>query len=158
MTERSNLGTRGVVLLAVFVAGVVGVFSFGLRAGKVEVVNDQRPEVLPTDRGTAVVAVLRETGGWSLFGVRITDSTPHVEVRFQTEPGCSGLLRSGDPWPSAFPQCSSPVKIVGTVSGLGVTPSGDSLVGVEFDVSRACFELLDRGAAWPTNDPECTFR
>jgi hypothetical protein len=158
MTARSNLGTRGVVTLVVLVAGVIGVFSFGFHTGKVEVVNDGRPEVLPADSGAAVVAVLRESGGRSLFGVHITDSTPYVEVRFRTAPGCSELLRSGDPWPTSFPQCSSPVKIVGKVRALGVTTSGESLVGVEFKVPRACFDLLRRGMTWPTTDPECTIR
>jgi hypothetical protein len=158
MKVGSNLGTRGVVVLVVLVAGVVGAFAFGLHAGKVVVVQDQRPEVLPTDRSTAVVAVLRESGGRSLFGVRIAASTSYVEVRFLTEPGCSGLLREGDPWPTSLPQCSSSVKVVGKVRGLGVATSGDSLVGVEFKVPRACFELLGRGMAWPTTDPECTVR
>jgi hypothetical protein len=155
MKPRSNLGARGVVVLVLLVVGVVGAFSFGLHAGKVQVVNDERTEVLPTHSGTAVVAVLHESGGWSLFGVRVADSTPYVEVRFLTQPGCSGKLRSGDTWPTSLPQCSSPIKIVGTVRGLGVTTSGDSVVGVEFEVSRACFELLGRGMAWPTTDAEC---
>ena len=158
MKTRSNLGTRGVVVLVVFVLGVVGVFWFGLDTGKVEVVKDERPEVLPTERGTALVAGLRKSGGWSLFGVDITNSTSYVEVRFLTDPGCSGLLRSGDPWPASFPQCSGPLKIVGKVRGLGVTPSGDSIVGVEFEVPRACFELLGRGMVWPIPDPECSIR
>jgi hypothetical protein len=158
MKARSNLGTRGVVVLVVLVASVVGVFWFGLHQGTVQVVNDPRPEVLPPHRGTAVIAVLGESGGRSLFGIRISDSTPYVEVRFLTEPGCSGLLRPGDPWPTSFPQCSSPVKVVGKVGALGVTTSGDSLVGVEFAVPRACFKLLARGMAWPTTDPDCIIR
>ena len=158
MKARSNLGTRGVMVLVVLVAGVFGVFWFGLHQGTAQVVNDPRPEVLPPDSGTAVVAVLRESGGWSLFGIRIADSTPYVEVRFLAEPGCSGLLRPGDSWPTSLPQCSSPIKIVGKVGGLGVTPSGDSLVGIEFEVPRSCFELLGRGMAWPTTDPNCPTR
>ncbi len=148
----------GVVLVAVvvLVAGIVGVFSLGLHAGTSRVVNDQRPEVLPARRGVAVVGALREAGGWSLLGVHMADSTRYVEVRFLTEPACSGLLQSGDPWPTSFPQCSSPVKVVGTVRALGVATSGDALVGVEFEVSRACFELLGRGMAWPTADAACT--
>ena len=158
MKARSNLGTRAVVVLVVLVAGVVGALWFGLHQGTVQVVNDPRPEVPPPHRGTAVIAVLRESGGWSLFGIRIADSTPRVEVRFLAEPGCSGLLRPGDSWPTSFPQCPSPVKIVGKVGALGVTPSGDSLIGVEFEVPRAYFELLGRGMAWPTTDPSCTIR
>ncbi len=155
MTTRSSLGTRGVVTLVVLVAGVLGALFVGLHSGRVEVVSDPRPEVLPTDNRTAVVAVLRESGGWSLFGARITDSTRHVEVRFLTGPGCSGLLQPGDPWPTTFPECSSPVEVAGKVGTLGVTPSGDSLIGVEFEVSRACFKLLDQGMTWPITDPEC---
>ena len=158
MKTRSNLGTRGVVVLVVLVASVVVALWFGLHQGTVQVVNDPRTEVLPPPRGTAVIAVLRESGGRSLFGIRIADSTTYVEVRFLTEPGCSGLLRPGDPWPTSFAQCSSPVKIVGKVRGLGVTTSGDSLIGVEFEVSRSCFESLGRGMAWPTTDPHCTVR
>jgi hypothetical protein len=158
MKARSNLGTRGVVVLVVLVASVVGALWFGLHQGTVQVTNDPRPEVLPPNRGTAVIAVLRESGGRSLFGIRITASTRYVEVRFLTEPGCSALIQPGDPWPTSFAQCSSPVKIAGKVAGLGVTPSGDSLIGVEFAVPRACFELLGRGMAWPTTDPNCADR
>ncbi len=156
MTARSTLGTRGVLALGLLVLGVAGLLWSGLAAGTAEVVNDDRPEVIPTERGVALVAGLRESGGWSLFGVDITKSKSSVEVRFLTEPGCSGLLRSGDPWPTSFPQCSTPITVVGTVGGLGVTPSGDSMVGVEFEVPRACFDRLERGMAWPNPDRACS--
>ncbi|MEY2523935.1 MAG: hypothetical protein QOJ66_2500 [Ilumatobacteraceae bacterium] len=42
MDARSNLGTRGVVVLVVLVASVVGVFWFGLHQGTVQLVDDQR--------------------------------------------------------------------------------------------------------------------
>ena len=157
---RTSQGSRrGIVLVAVvvLVACVVVVFSLGSHT-TATIVNDPRPEVLPARRGIAVVGALREAGGRSLFGVRLSDSTRYVEVRFLTEPACSRLIQPDDPWPTSFPQCSSPVKIVGTVRALGITTSGDSLVGVEFEVPRACFELLSRGMAWPTTAPACTIR
>lgn len=155
LDHHSRRPAAGVAPIATLV--VVGAaLWFGAHVG--HAARDQHPEVLPRRRDTAVVAGLRETGGWSLFGVRITGSTAHVEVRLLADPGCAERLRSGDPWPAHVPQCASPVSTVGTVSGLGVTLSGESLVGVDFDVSQACFRLLELGAAWPTTDRNCTVR
>ena len=137
---------------------IVGAVFYGLHGGTVGVRTDDGAVIPPPHRGAAVVAFLRESGGFSPLGVRIADSTHYVEVHFLTEPGCSSLLHSGDPWPTTHSQCSSPVTIVGTVRGLGIASSGDSLVGVEFEVPRACFELLKPGMGWPSTVPQCTLR
>jgi hypothetical protein len=155
MKTRSNFGAGGVAALVVV---IVGAIIFGLHGGKVEVVPDTRPVIQPPQSGAAVVAFLRTSGGHSLFGLRIVDSTHLAEVQFLTGPGCSALLYSGDPWPTDHAPCASPVKVAGHVSGLGNTASGDSLVGVEFTVTRACFELLKPGMSWPPTIAECTVR
>jgi hypothetical protein len=154
LKPRSPVGVSGIVVL---VLALVGLAFLGLRPGRTEVRSDQGPVITPPDSGAAVVAFLRESGGFSLLGLRFTDSTHYVEVKFITGPGCSGLVSSGDPWPTSFPECSSPVALVGEVGGTGVTMSGDSLVGVQFEVPRACFELLAPGMAWPPDLPECHF-
>lgn len=155
MQTRSNFGAGGVLAL---VGVIVGVMFFGLYWTRVEVVKDKHPVVPSPESGAAVVDVVRESGGFSPLGVRIADSTHYAEVQFLTEPGCSALLHSGDPWPSGYEQCPSPVSVVGQVSGLGITASGESLVGVEFKVTRACFDLLRPGMGWPPTLPECTRR
>jgi hypothetical protein len=153
MQARSNFGAGGILAL---VGVIVGMVFFGLYWSRVEVVQDKRPVIPPPESGAAVVAFVRESGGFSPLGVRIADSTHYAEVQFLTGPGCTALLHSGDPWPTGYTQCSSPVKIVGQVSGLGVTASGESLVGVELTVARACFELLKPGMDWPPTLPQCT--
>jgi hypothetical protein len=146
------VGIGGIVALTVLTAGLVFVV---LRPGSTEVVVDDATPIAPPEDGSAVIGSLRESGGFSLFGLRITDSTHYVEVQFITEPGCSLLVDPGDPWPTPYPQCSSPVGIVGKVGGLGTTMSGDSLVGVQIKVPGYCYDLLERGMAWPPDHPEC---
>ena len=155
MKARSTFGAGGALVLVVVIVGVV---FLGLHGGTVEVRTDDGPVTPPPRRGAAVVAFLRESGGFSPLGIRITDSTHYAEVQFLTEPGCSSVLRSGDPWPTTDAQCSSPVTIAGKVRSLGITASGDSLVGVEFEVPKACFELLKTGMGWPSSIPQCTLR
>ena len=152
MKPRSPLGTAGVVALVVLAAGLA---FYGLRPGEAEVVVDQGPPVVPPQSGAAVVAYLRETGGFSLFGIRFADSTHHVEVQFLTEGDCSALISGDDPWPTPYPQCTGPVEMVGTVGGLGLDISGRSLVGVEMEVPRACYERLEPGMGWPPDLPQC---
>ena len=154
MTRHSNART-GLYLLVAFLALLAALLSVGLHVNNSEVVTDQPAEVLPVRNGQPVVAVLRESGGLSLFGIRINRGAQHVEVRLLAPRGCSGRLRTGDPWPSPIAQCSTAATIAGTVRGFGTTPSGDSLIGVEFEVSRTCFEHLRRGMTWPPTDPEC---
>jgi hypothetical protein len=149
MKQRFALGLALVLLLG-------GVAFYGLRSARTEVASSEDPVVTPPETGAAVVAFLRESGGFSLLGIRFADSTHFVEVQFITEPGCSRLVTSGDPWPTPYPQCVSPVGMAGEVRGLGITVSGNSLVGVEFEVPRACFELLAPGMAWPTSLRECS--
>jgi hypothetical protein len=147
------LRAGGIVAL---VSVIVGAVALGLGGGTRQVVIDPHPVIPPPDSGAAVIAALRQSGGRSLLGIRISDSKHYVEVEFLTGPGCSGQLRSGDAWPTGYAQCASNVRVVGRVSGLGITASGASLVGVEFEVVRSCFELLKPGMGWPPAPPECT--
>ncbi len=142
----------GAVVAFILLAAMVFV---ALRPGSTEVVVDDATPIAPPEAGAAVVASLRQSGGFSPFGLRITDSTHYVEVQFVTEPGCLALVDSGDPWPMPYPECSSPVEMVGEVGGLGRTLSGDSLVGVQIKVPGDCYNLLERGMTWPSGHPEC---
>lgn len=146
------MGVGGIVALVMLTAGVA---YYVLSSGTAEVAIDEGSGVTVLEDGSAVVASLRESGGFSLLGLRFADSTHYVEVQFTTEPGCSDLIAGDDPWPTPYPQCSTPVEMVGTVGGLGVTMSGRSLVGVQITIPRECHELLAVGMAWPTGFPEC---
>jgi hypothetical protein len=116
----------------------------------------ERAQVIPPPpRGIVVLASLREAGGLSMFGVRIVDATHYADVLFLTNPDCSRSIGQGDHWPTSDSPCTSPVPIVGTVSGIGTTASGDPLIGVEFEVARACFAQLHPGMDWPPNLREC---
>jgi hypothetical protein len=81
-----------------------------------------------------VVAFLLKDGGSSLFGLRLVDSTHHVEVHFLADPGCAPLLESDESWPTPHPECTGPAGLSGKVGTLGTTMSGRSLVGVQFTV------------------------
>jgi hypothetical protein len=93
--------------MVALVLALGGLAFYGLRPSRTEVVLDDGQVVVPQEDGAAVVDVLRESGGFSLCGLRFADSTHYVEVEFITGPGCSGLVGSGDPWPAPYPECSS---------------------------------------------------
>ncbi len=139
-------------IVALLVAGLALV---GLGGSKVETHTDG-PAIAPPDSGEPVVAALRESGGWAPLGLHVVDSTHSVEVWFVDQPGCSGKIHSGDRWPTGHPECSGHAGIAGTVRGLGVTPQGGSIVGVEFTVSGACYARLKLGDVWPPKFPQCT--
>jgi len=100
---------------------------------------------------------LLQSGGFSPFGIQITDSTHYVEVQFITQPVCLEMVDSGDPWPTPYPERTSPVEVVGEVGGSGRTMSGEFLVGVQIKVPGDCYDLLERGMKWPPDHPECLF-
>jgi hypothetical protein len=142
----------GIVVLVLLVVGAV---VLALHPGTTEVAVDDSPPVEPPADGTAVIASLRAPGGFSLFGMQIIDPTHTIEVVFLTGPGCSAVLASGDPWPTPHPECASKVDVAGEVGSLGVTATGESLVGVTFTLSGGCYRLLEHGMAWPPDLPEC---
>jgi len=152
MRARATKIAAGVVASIVLIAVLA---ALELRPIRSEIVADDSQAVELPEPGSAIVTVLRESGGLSLLGLRIKDATHHVEVQFLAGPGCAELLNGGDPWPTRHPECTAPIDIVGYVGGLGITQSGDSLVGVQFEVPRACFEQLVTGMAWPPDLPEC---
>lgn len=152
MAPRNTANTGGLVAVIAMIA-IAGLFV--LRPGTTEVsISDEGP-ITPPERGEAVVARLRETGGLSFFGLGITDSTHYAEVLFTTDPDCAALLQSEETWPTPHPECPAPVELVGEVATTGRTITGDSIVGVEFTVPGDCADLLEPGMPWPTFHPEC---
>jgi len=146
------VGVGGIAALTLVAAALVFV---ALRPGSTEVRFDDAPPIAPPEAGAAVVVSLHQSGGFSPFGLRITDSTHYVEVQFITQPDCFVVVDSGDPWPTPYPECSSPVEMVGEVAGWGRTMSGDSLVGVQIMIPGDCYDLLERDMMWPSDHPEC---
>ncbi len=137
------------------VMAVIGVVILVLRGGTTTVVVDDHPPVDPPADGSAVIGILRASGGLAPLGIRLIDPTHTVEVQFLTGPGCSERLTPGQAWPTDVPECATGVSLTGTVGGLGTTISGQSLVGVTFSVSRGCYGRLEVGMPWPTTYPEC---
>ena len=43
----------------------------------------------------------------------------------------------------------------GEVSGLGVSPTGEALIVVEFEVTKDCYAAVAVGTPWPTGLAEC---
>lgn len=152
VTPKALSGSTGIAILVLLAAGLV---FFALRPGTSTIVYGDSPQITAPESGVPVVAFLREEGGFSPFGLRLVDSTHHVEVHFLTDPGCAPLLEAGESWPTAHPECTGRVDLAGKVGSLGTTMSGRSLVGVQFTVPRACYELLAPGMAWPPGLPAC---
>ncbi len=140
-----------------FTLVAVALVFFALRPGSIEVVVGDATPIAPPGDGAAVIGSLLQSGGFSPFGFQITDSTHYVEVQFITQPGCLEMVDSGDPWPTPYTECTSPVEVVGEVGGSGITMSGEFLVGVQIKVPGDCYDLLERGMTWPSDHLECIF-
>ena len=143
--------TGGVVVVLL----IVGVLIVALQPGNETVVVDTSTPVTPPDDGSPVVHTLGASGGLAQF--RRTDHRPHPQRRGAV-PGRARMCRSrhnGDVWPTSHAECAHPSELVGEVAGLGITSSGQSLVGVSFAVPRGCYERPERGMAWPPAAPEC---
>ena len=137
---------------------IVAISAMGLvvvRPGSAEVGLVDATALDPPGPGIAVVGRLRESGGLSLFGMRVVDATHYAEVLFTTGADCAGLLHSGDPWPTPHPACSAPVHLAGEIGSIGKTSSGRSMIGVEFAVPGDCHDRLEPGVEWPAGHPEC---
>lgn len=152
MRPRTPVGVGGIVVLTLL--GLAALFYLLRPAGSEVVVDDAGP-IDPPGPGVAVIASVRASGGFSIFGIRLTDPTYFAEVQFVTEAGCAGLVESGDPWPTPHSQCPGPAEIAGEVSGLGRTASGDALIGVRIEVPKACHRALTPGMGWPPDLQEC---
>jgi hypothetical protein len=100
VTPRTRFGPAGIVTLVLLAAGLGFV---ALRPGTSTIVYDDSPQVTAPKSGVPVVAFLLKDGGSSLFGLRLVDSTHHVEVHFLADPGCAPLLESDEAWPTPHP-------------------------------------------------------
>jgi hypothetical protein len=99
--------------------------------------------------GVAVVIALRESGGFSLLGLKLGDVTHTVTVQFYAPPGCYEQVATGDSWPPRAAECANQVPIEGTVSGGGIAATGESIVAVDVSVTEACYTSIAPGANWP---------
>ena len=142
----------GMVVLAV-VALVFGLGGMTSTSGPARV----QPPVTPPATG-AVVSGLTVDEGLSILGVRLRSAVFRVQVEFRVAGECQSRLDFGASWPVDDPACSSDVPIEGTISGLGNTASGDTIVIVEREISESCFDAIDArsGGAWPPAEETCT--
>jgi len=103
----------------------------------------------------AVVSAKRESGGSSIFGFTIGRTSHLVAVQFFEDPGCHAVVSSGEPWPTPHEECRNTVPVSGEISGIGITATGQSIIGVELEVSGTCYDTVTPGDSWPTSAPEC---
>jgi hypothetical protein len=103
----------------------------------------------------AVVITKHESGGSSIFGFTIRRTSHLLRVQFFDEPGCHAVVSSGEAWPTSHQECRSTVPVRGEISGIGITATGQSIIGVELEVSGTCHDTVTPGDPWPTSAPEC---
>ncbi len=144
------------ILAVVAVVAVVILAVMALRGTSIET------EVLPpVDVGTpgdtvpdggpvARVISKVETPGRSFLWFRMSDPSYEVTVQFFAPPGCSGSVSFDDPWPTSDPSCATDVPVAGTVSGVGTTQTGESIIAVDVEVDPECFAAVERGDYWPS--------
>jgi hypothetical protein len=144
------------VLIGTLVVGILVVVA--LAPGSTTTVVLPPIEFDVTESGgpnAAVVISKNESGGSSILGFRIGRTSYLVHVQFFDEPGCHAVVSSGERWPTSHEECRSTVPVRGQVSGIGIAPTGRSMIGVEVEVSDTCYETVTPGDAWPTSAPEC---
>jgi hypothetical protein len=142
-----------IVVILVLAAAV----SLGLRPGSTEsgfLSSVPLPDPLDDPAGAVVVGQY-ETGGFSFFGLQLGTATRTVRVQFHAAPGCWDHASSGDPWPTPFEECSSPVTIEGTISGRGIAPTGETIVSVDVEVPGDCYDAISSGDRWPSTVAAC---
>lgn len=153
--DGSNRGATALVVVVVL-AGLALVF-FGLRTERV--VTEAPPEYAydPATQGDLgpIVVSTKATGGFSFFGLQLSEQDHTVSVRFLAPSGCSALLATDDRWPSSASECATPYDVTGVIDGLGTTADGRSLIGVAIDVSPECADAVELGTVWPPDVEAC---
>ena len=116
-----------------------------------------QPPATPPATGAAVSGLTTDSG-LSIFGLRLHHAAYRVQVVFLVAGECLSRLDQGEGWPIDDPACAGDVQIEGTISGLGRTAFGDTIVNVEREISKACFDALDAslGGPWPPATDACT--
>lgn len=153
----------GRAILAVAAGAAVLVLGFmALRPGTSEieylpsVTLDDPQDLGPSAMSAAVVLGTDQSGGSSFLWLDLGSKTYSVTVQFYAPPGCFELVEFGDQWPVPYPECSSDIPVAGEVTGLGNTPTGESMVAVDVEVARDCFDNVARGSSWPPAVSACT--
>lgn len=112
-------------------------------------------EVGPTGAPFAVVVSMHEDQETSFFGLRRGQTHYLALVQFYAAPGCLNLIADGDRWPASAGECSTGVPISGVIGGLGVAPTGETIVFVDAEIPEDCYNALEPGDAWPPDSPAC---
>jgi hypothetical protein len=110
----------------------------------------------PNGLPAAVVMSMHKDQDTSIFGLPRSPAHFIVSVQFYAPASCLNQIADGDPWPVTIGGvCSTEVPIAGIVSGIGIAPTGETIVVVDAEVSQECFELTYPGDFWPSDQPEC---
>ena len=105
------------VIVGMLLVGVVIVLA--LRSSSTETtVHDPVSLGDPQDveANEALIIGKRQSGGFSIVGLQFGHVTYRISVQFFAPPGCFERVDSGDPWPTAFEECSSAVLVTGNVA------------------------------------------
>lgn len=149
------------ILLISAVIGVLILAVMGLRGITTETVV--RPsvdladplDVDPDGNPAAVVMALLEDQDRKWFGLVGGEVRYIARVQFYAPAECASEVSQDDPWPVSNDACDSGVPVRGIVSGLGLAPSGESIIVVDALVAEACFVALSPGDRWPPSASEC---
>jgi hypothetical protein len=143
-------------ILGALVVGVLVVVALAPNSTTTEVGPPiELDDVESLEPNAAVVTAKHESGGSSIFGFTIRRTNHFVRIQFFEEPLCHAVVSSGEAWPTSHKECRSTVPVRGDVSAIGITATGQSIIGVELEVSGTCHDTVTPGDPWPTSAPEC---
>ena len=142
----------GVVLVAIVVAAAAGGF-----ATTTTITSSGSSARIPdpsSDSSTGIVSDLREFGGNTIFGLRLSQPTREAHISIILPPECVQEDESGNETVRADGPCAD-LPAHGDLAGSGTTATGLRLAIVAVKVSQDCFEVLTIGETWPAAVAEC---
>jgi hypothetical protein len=163
--ERGSGTSREKNATAIFVGVVIGALLIGALLSLAGLSTSTETQALPAvtlgdpqdvEPTTAVITEKRQNGGFSIAGLRFGHTTYRIRVQFYAAPGCYELVDFRVPWPAPHQDCASDVPITGTISGLGIAATGESVIGVDVDVGEDCYKAVARGDTWPPATRTCS--
>ena len=141
-------------VLVVVVIAAVGVGALGQTRTVSESAGAGRIPDPAGDGSAGVIMELRESGGFSLFGVTLGSRSYEAFVGFVAPAECVSQDETGHEALRSDGVCAD-LPARGEVSGNGTTADGLNLVIVTVDISKRCYEALAAGETWPVSTKVC---
>jgi len=104
--------------------------------------------------GTFAVSSKSSEGGLQVFGITLRPKNYHLDVTAIVPIECIALDAVGQQQLNSGRACPA-LPAGATLSGGGITATGDGIATGRLRVLQACYDATSLGATWPSVLPEC---